>query len=198
MSLRLIRFRRVLRSRPFLLVLTALALWGTTSVLQSAEAARTAWGQRVTVFRAARDLSPGTLIKRTDLDTVELPRASVGADATASSNASALVGQRVVSPIQRGDTILVPRTRASVSAIAARIAAGHRGVSVPTDERLPSLRVGDRVSVVDPTQPKMKPIDAVVVDVGSETVTVEALETDAVVIANAALRNSVAILLRGA
>jgi hypothetical protein len=196
MSFRLIRFRRLLRSRPFTFVLAAFALWGTTSVLQNAEAARAAWGQRVTVLRANRDLASGSLIKGSDLGSVTLPRAAVPTGS--SSNASTLIGQRVVSPIRAGDMILAARTHRDLSAVAARINTGHRGVSLPTDARLPSLRVGDRVSVVDPTQPKMRPIDAVVVDVASETVTVEAPETDAVAIANAALRNSVAVLLRGA
>jgi Flp pilus assembly protein CpaB len=195
MSFRLIRFRRLVRSRPFTFVLAAFALWGTTSVVQNAEVARAAWGQRVTVLRANRNLAPGTLIKSSDLDSVALPKA--GVPTGVSTDPGKLVGQRVVSPIHAGDMILAARTHRDVSAVAARIETGHRGVSVPTDERLPSLRIGDRVSVVDPTQPKMKPIDAVVVDVGSETVTVEAPETDAVVIANAALRNSVAVLLRG-
>jgi Flp pilus assembly protein CpaB len=177
-------------------VLAALALWGTTAVLQNAESARAAWGQRITVLRANRDLAPGSLIKESDLTSVALPRAAIPTGA--STNPSTLVGQHVVSPIHEGDLILAARTHSDVSAVAARIAAGHRGVSLPTDERLPSLRIGDRVSIVDPTQPRMKLIDAVVIDVGRETVTVEASEIDALVIANAALRNSVAVLLRGA
>jgi SAF domain len=196
MSFRLIRFRRLVRSRPFTFVIAAFAMWGTTSVLQNAEAARAAWGQRVTVVRAKRDVASGSLIKGSDLVSVTLPRAAVPTGS--STDANTLIGQRVVSPIHAGDVILAARTHPDVSAVAARIGTGQRGVAVPTDARLPSLRVGDRVSVVDPTQPKMRPIDAVVVDVGGETVTVEAPATDAVVIANAALRNSVAVLLRGA
>jgi Flp pilus assembly protein CpaB len=190
-----IRFRRLLRSRAFSVVAAALALWGTASLVLRAEASRAGWGERVTVQRAIRELAPGAVISAKDLTSIELPRNAVPRGAT--TNVTQLVGRSVTAPIHAGDMILAARTRSRVSATAARIAPGHRGVAVPTDERTPMVRIGDRVSVIDPTQPNMKPIDATVIDVGDEAVTVDAAPDDAGAIANAALRNSVAVLLQG-
>jgi Flp pilus assembly protein CpaB len=190
-----IRFRRLLRSRLFSILAAACALWGTASVVHQAEARRAGWGERVHVQRAVRDLAPGAVMSAKDLTSVELPRRAVPRGAT--TVPADLIGRSVTAHIHAGDLILAARTRSRVSATAARIAPGHRGVAVPTDERTPMVRIGDRVSVIDPMQPKMKPIDATVIDVGDDAVTVEAAPDDAGAIANAALRNSVAVFLRG-
>lgn len=195
MKFRSTRARILLRSRPLSLFVAAAALWSTVSVVQRAEATRQMWGERRTVVRAARDLQVGERITADDLRLIELPKGVAGIGTT--SRISSLVGRRVVSLVHAGDLIVAPRTRHVLSAVAARISPGHRGVSIPADERLPNLRVGDLVSIVDPTQPAMAAIDASVIDTNDESITVDAAQDDAVLIANAVLRDSVAILLRG-
>ena len=194
MNLRLVRLRQILRSRPVALGLAAIALWSTLAVVQRAEATRHNWGERRSVVRATRDLPVGTRIGPADLSLVELPQGMAGTGTTA--DVETLIGRRVVAAVHAGDFIIAPRTRRLLSPVASRVAAGHRGVSLPTDDRLPTLRIGDLVSVVDPAQPAVA-IDATVIDITDDSVTVDAQKDDAITIANAVVRNSVAVLLRG-
>lgn len=185
----------LVRSRPVALGVSAVALWSTVSVVRQAEATRLGWGERRVVVRATRDLAPGTRLRANDLTMVELPKSAVVHGTT--TTIKALLGRRVVSFVHAGDVIIAPRTRRVLSPVAARIAPGNRGVAIPTDQRLPALGVGDLVSIVDPTQPSMGAINGAVIDINDESVTVDATAEDAVVIANAVLRDSVAIFLRG-
>jgi Flp pilus assembly protein CpaB len=141
-----------LRRRPRarkLLVVTLAALSGVavTGVVQRAEGAAAAWGDRVPVLVAARDLEPGERLDTGNTRLVVRPAPTVPDGALSELPAE---GRRLAQAVFDGEVVRSERLApAGLSALAARLPPGTRAMAVPVEPGLvPALVVGDRVDVL--------------------------------------------------
>jgi Flp pilus assembly protein CpaB len=163
------RPRRRLRLRhplPFWIAAVALTALTTSTVARVTDAAaaeRDRWGERVAVAVASRDLEPGEAL---EAELRELPAGLVPAGALRTAPA----GEVVAAWIGAGEIVLEDRLApAGLSAVAARLPPGTRGVAVPPGVAPLPVSVGDRVDVLGPALIASR---ALVVDVGDGAVTV--------------------------
>ena len=135
------RYRRVLVAG---LAATCGAL--VAGVVQRAEHAAAAWGERVPVLVATRDLDAGDLLDERNTRVVHHPALLVPDGALAERPDR----RRVADDVFAGEVLHQARLApAGRSAVAARLPAGTVAVAVPVEPGLaPPLTVGDRVDVL--------------------------------------------------
>lgn len=189
--------RRSWRIRPLLALRRRPRLWwalagalalgvggAVSSAMGEAEAAREAWGERITVVVATRDLRPGDQIGRGDVELVRRPAAVVPGDAVRDVPA----GATVHSAIFEGEVLVEPRLApGALQGLAAVLPQGTRAIAVPVEPgQAPPLLAGDVVDVLVALAPEAAgdgppgfaiARGALVVDVGDAAVTV-AVEQD--------------------
>lgn len=139
--------RRRPRHRQALLVLLAVLVGiATMQQVQRAEDAAAAWGERVSVVVATRDLAPGDLLDASTARLEPRPRSLVPPGALRSRP----TGARVAAAVYAGEVVLEDRLAgAGLSAVAARLPPGHRAMAVPVEAgTAPRLAVGDHVDVL--------------------------------------------------
>jgi Flp pilus assembly protein CpaB len=191
------RRRRHRRPAPFWLAavaLTALTVSTVARVTGTAAAERARWGEQRPVVVARHDLRPGERLR--DVDVRMVPAALVPRGAVAAPG-----GQVVAAWIAGGEIVvrdrLAPR---GLSATAALLPPGSRGVAVPAGQAPLPVEVGDRVDVVatDDTSATTIARDAVVIAVDEAAVTVAVDREDAASVAYAVTAAAVTLVLTGA
>ncbi len=183
-----------------------------TSLVTSAEAARDRWGRTRPVVVATRDLSPGDTIDGSNVEVRWLPEASAGPAALREAPTGAVVSQ----PVVAGEALVEQRLAPDgLSGVAALVPAAQRAVAVPLGPvGAPPLSIGDLVDVLavvpvaaeghadagaDTREPAFRLVeDAVVVDVGEQSVSVAVPEVDAPRLAWTLTNGSVVLALAGA
>ena len=183
-----------------------------TSLVTSAEAARDRWGRTRPVVVATRDLSPGDTIEGSDVEVRTLPEAAAGSTALREAPTGAVVSQ----PVVAGEALVGQRLAPDgLSGVAALVPAGQRAVAVPLGPMgAPPLAIGDLVDVLavvpvaadgvadagadtgEPAFPLAE--DAMVVDVGEQSVSVAVPDVDAPRLAWTLTNGSVVLALAGA
>ena len=183
-----------------------------TSLVASAEAARDRWGRTRPVVVATRDLSPGDTIEGSDVEVRTLPEAAAGSTALREAPTGAVVSQ----PVVAGEALVGQRLAPDgLSGVAALVPAGQRAVAVPLGPMgAPPLAIGDLVDVLavvpvaadgvadagadtgEPAFPLAE--DAMVVDVGEQSVSVAVPDVDAPRLAWTLTNGSVVLALAGA
>jgi Flp pilus assembly protein CpaB len=183
-----------------------------TSLVASAEAARDRWGRTRPVVVATRDLSPGDTIEVSDVEVRTLPEAAAGSTALREAPTGAVVSQ----PVVAGEALVGQRLAPDgLSGVAALVPAGQRAVAVPLGPMgAPPLSIGDLVDVLavvpvaaggvadagadtgEPAFPLAE--DAMVVDVGEQSVSVAVPDVDAPRLAWTLTNGSVVLALAGA
>ena len=183
-----------------------------TSLVASAEAARDRWGRTRPVVVATRDLSPGDTIEVSDVEVRTLPEAAAGSAALREAPTGAVVSQ----PVVAGEALVGQRLAPDgLSGVAALVPAGQRAVAVPLGPMgAPPLAIGDLVDVLavvpvaadgvadagadtgEPAFPLAE--DAMVVDVGEQSVSVAVPDVDAPRLAWTLTNGSVVLALAGA
>lgn len=191
------RARRRLRLRPrrplpfwlAAIALTTLTVSTVARVTGAAAAERDRWGERIEVLVASTDLEPGDELQGA-LQLV--PAVLVPADA----RTAAAAGETVAAWIGAGEIVLESRLApAGLSAIAALLPPGTRGVAVPLGMAPLPVEVGDRVDVHGATRLAS---DAAVVAVTNEAITVAVDAADAARVAYEAANGTVTLVLTSA
>jgi Flp pilus assembly protein CpaB len=200
------------RRRPHIRWAAAAALAATAGLLvhgaaDAAGTARDRWGSTAAVAVATRDLAPGTLLDRGDVELRELPVAAVPAGAAvAEDGGGPPLGRVVVTPVYAGEPVddrrLAP---GGLSGVAALLPPGTRAVAIPGDPAtVPPLTTGDAVDVLvavagpdGPLRPSVAATRAPVVDVGEQAVSLAIPESQVPAIATAASSGLVALALAG-
>ncbi|MEA3020479.1 MAG: pilus assembly protein CpaB [Actinomycetota bacterium] len=192
--------RSLRRPIPFWIVacvLTALTVMTVMHVTGAAAAERDRWGARRAAVVARRDLAPGVALRPGDVVVRMLPAALVPAGALTDAPA----GQVVAAWIGRGEVVLNRRLApAGLSATAALLPRGTRGVAVPTGTAPLPVVVGDRVDLLATVDGAQRPTfavatDAVVVAVSADAVTVAVDEAQAPQVVDAVTTASVTLVL---
>ena len=173
-----------LRRRPRYrraLVVAVAAVCGVTvmTVVQRAEEAAAAWGERVPVLVATRDLAPGDRLdgSNTRVERQPAPLLPRGALPTLPDDV------RLAEAVYAGEIVREERLApAGLSAVAARLPSGTRAMAIPVEPgTVPELELGDRVDVLvalaseaagDGPPGFALATDALVVDVDEEAVTI--------------------------
>jgi Flp pilus assembly protein CpaB len=205
-----VAFRRLIGRRivrRLLLVTTVVgSVLAVAAQLHAAAAARQRWGEARPVVVARRDLAPGEIIDAAAVEVRRLPVAAVPARAMNDPP----IGSVVRYPIAAGEAVLSKRIAPQgLHGVAARVPEGDRAVAVPAAKTgRPPLEVGDQVDVMavvaTPDQPDgavpVAPLveDAVVVDVGEESVSVAVPTAEAPTLAYAVTQGAVVLALGGA
>jgi hypothetical protein len=192
------RFRRLTRHPvPFWIATVALAAVTASSIAHVAGAAadeRARWGVRRAVLVARHDLAPGDALRDVEVRMVPAALVPRGAARDASD-------RTVVAWIGAGEIVLARRLAPDgLSATAARLPRGTRGVAVPQGQAPLPVEVGDRVDLVatlDTTSVTVA-TDAVVVAVNEDAVTVAVDRVDAPRVADAVASATVTLVLSGA
>lgn len=192
-------FRRRLRRHPVAYWLVAIALIAITvssvaRLTDAASAERARWGELRPVVVAGRDLRPGDPLRGAHVERV--PAALVPRGALRS-----LADATVVSWIAAGEVVLARRvTPAGLSATAARLPRGTRGVAVPVGQAPLPVEVGDRVDVIAAFDDRATTIavGAEVVAEDEAAVTIAVDRQDAAQVAYAVSAATVTLVLSGA
>jgi Flp pilus assembly protein CpaB len=171
----------------------------TAGFVGRAQVVLDAYGRRVVVAVATRDLPVGTEIGEGDVARRELPVGLVRGTPIAEP-----AGRVVVSRTLAGEPVVAERVGPDgVDGPMALAPPGARAVAVPSVAGLPPLAVGDRVDVLaitldGSTRAGRVATDAVVVDVGEDAVTVAVAPGELGATARAALEATAIIALAGA
>jgi pilus assembly protein CpaB len=134
----------------------AAAFWGTQHYLQaSAAAVRERWEKRYelrTVLVAARDLAAGHRLEIRDFARREMPAGFLPSQALPAAAASSADGRRLLASLRAGDPVLRSSVEVEAApALAERLPAGTRAVTVPVDEvssQAGLVRPGDHVDLM--------------------------------------------------
>lgn len=134
----------------------AVAFFGAQSYLGRTRAALEAqWRGRfagVGVVVAATDLPSGRVLRAEDLARREVPKAYVPSGTFAATDLPSLVGRQLLQPMRRGDPLVGGLLSGEAGpALAARLRAGTRAVTVPVDEvssQAGLVRPGDKVDLM--------------------------------------------------
>ena len=191
-------FRRRLRRHPLpywlaVLVLLAVTVSSVEHVTGAAAAERARWGALRPVLVASRDLHPGDRVHGAHVRL--LPAALVPRGALTHPSSATVVAE-----IAAGEVVLARRVApAGLSATAARLPPGTRGIAVPVGQAPLPVEVGDRVDVVATLDTTAVTIatDAVVVAEDDAAVTVAVDRLDAPDVAYAVTSASVTLVLSG-
>jgi Flp pilus assembly protein CpaB len=163
-------------------------------VTGAAAAERRRWGDVQPVVVAVRALDPGDVLRGVEVRLV--PAALVPSGALRSVRDAT-----VVSSIAAGEIVLESRvTPGGLSAAAARLPTGTRGVAVPVGQAPLPVEIGDRVDVVASLESGAVTIadDAVVVAVDEAAVTIAVDRDEAADVAFAVTSAAVTLTLSGA
>ena len=195
--------RRISRS-PFVFWFGVCALAAVTGLVVShalaeARAGAAVYGEPTSVLVAVRGVDPGTHVGDDDVEVRDLPASAVPAGALRSRGD--LRGRALAVPLFPGEPVLEAHLGAQGRrGLAALLADGRQAVGVPVDGTAPKLRRGDVVEVLatvddgpEPTFPVARA--ARVLDVRGDAVTVAVLPDEALRVAYAIARGSVAIAL---
>lgn len=172
-----------------LALFVASTVWAT---LRSADAARAAWGDRIAVPVAVRDLAAGHRVGPGDVRSASLPPAMVPAPIDPSP-----IGRVVRQPILAGEVVVAARLGDAV------VDEGSTGLAIPAIVAPAGLAAGTRVDLVlgaDPFSGLESRIvaGATVVAADGDQVTVAVPLDEAPAIAAAVRSGSVSLALSGA
>lgn len=182
-------------------VLTALTATTVGHLTGAAAAERDRWGERRGAVVALHDLEPGAAIGAGDTEVRLLPAGLLPRGAATTP----VTGMVVAAFVGKGEVVLTRRLApAGLSAIAALLPPGSRGVAVPQGPAPLPVEVGDRVDVLatfDPSttdQPTFAvATGAVVIAVSDDAVTVAVDEAEAAKVAFAVTSAAVTLVLTG-
>jgi Flp pilus assembly protein CpaB len=139
--------RRWQRAAVYWVAVAALAaatVWLVSHQLGRADSTVRAWGERVRTVVMTVDAPAGHRLAAADMRLVDLPAAARPADALD----EAPVGAPLAAAVYAGEPLVAGRVAPSgVSALAASLPAGHRGMAVPVDVTMPPLEPGDVVEL---------------------------------------------------
>lgn len=204
---------RRLRRRPLLLLRHhPLAYWSTVAVVLVAalavgrslegddSAATEGLGPLVRVPVARRTIEPGELVAAADVRWRELPAGALADQAVADG-----FDRRATSTIFAGEPIVASRLAPQGSSeLAARVPPGHQAVALPVTVGAPPLEPGDLVDLLRVDAPDRAGVRAqrvarhgVVVDAGTEVVTVAVDDDEVRAVAAATATGAVVIALVG-
>ena len=193
--------RRARRSLALRWLLVAAAAGGVAAeaaaIGAEADAERDAWGTAVSVVVVARDVAAGSTVEAADVRVERRPAAVVPDDAVTEPP----VGRRATATRVAGEVVVASRLApAGLSPVAALVPDGAVAVAVPTSASgfgaaAPPLAVGDRVDVL---APRPVAVDAVVVAVGDDALTIAVDAEDAAAVAEAMASSVITVALRGA
>lgn len=176
------------------------------SSISTATRAAAAWGQEREVWVVQRALDAGDVIGPTAVRRVRLPRGVIPDGALAATSSPVGEGTRVA--LAPGEIVLTARLAGrGAHGVAAMVRPGFRAVSLPYDDQMPQLRVGDRVDVLatfdvgDAAEAQSAPsfpvaVDAEVLSVAPRAITLAVETDDAPRVAFALAKGAVAIALR--
>lgn len=191
---------RALRRRPAPFWLMALALSlvtgaTVTRLLGDAAAAADRYGGLRPALVATTDLEPGAVLGPGDTELREVPAAFLPDGALSGPADGAVLTAAVVAGEALVEARLAP---AGTSPVAALLPPGTRGVAVPTGPGALRLRVGDVVDVLATFETAVTvAVDAPVVDVGPDAVTIAVATSDAPRVALALTAGAVTLVLSG-
>jgi Flp pilus assembly protein CpaB len=194
------------RSLPFwvlTIVAATVTAFTVTRAVERADAAAEK-AERRPVLVVAAPVSPGGRLDDTNTALARRPRAELPDGAVTELPMGAIA----VDALVPGEVVVASRLApAGLSPAAALLPAGTRGIAVPAGATAMPVAVGDRVDVVamlpfDSAGPEgaaaVVAADAVVVQVGEESVMVAVPEADVPGVARALAEGSVQLALRGA
>lgn len=176
--------RRPRHRRALVIGLAVLCGLAVMTVVRRAEESAAAWGARVSVLVATRDLAAGAVLDagNTRVDHHPEPLVPDGAVRALPDDG------RLAEPVYAGEVVREERLAPGrLSEVAARVPSGTRAMAIPVEPgQAPALGVGDRVDVLVALPPEMAgagppgfalATDVLVVDVGDAAVTI-AVPTD--------------------
>jgi len=197
--------RRPRHRRALVVAVAILGGLGVMTVVQRAEDAAAAWGERVPVLVATRDLTAGVALDggNTRVDHQPEPLVPEGALAEVPEDG------RLAEAIYAGEVVREERLApGGLSEVAARVPTGTRAIAVPVDPgQAPALEVGDRVDVLVALPPEAAgegppgfalATEVLVVDVSDAAVTVAVPADTAPRVAVAFGAGAVTLALTGA
>jgi Flp pilus assembly protein CpaB len=124
--------------------LAGATVWLVSHQMDRADSTVKAWGRRVPTVVMAVDAPAGHRLTANDVRLVELPAIARPADALG----EAPVGAPLAAAVFAGEPLVASRVAPTgVSALAATLPAGHRGVALPVDIATPHLEPGDIVEL---------------------------------------------------
>jgi Flp pilus assembly protein CpaB len=197
--------RRPRHRRALVIGLAGLCGLAVMTVVQRAEEAAAAWGQRVPVLVARRDLAAGAALGAGNTRVDHQPEALVPDGAV-----HALPGDgRLAEAVYAGEVVRKERLAPGrLSAVAARVPAGTRAMAIPVEPgQAPALAIGDRVDVLVALPPEMAgagppgfalATEVLVVDVADAAVTIAVATDTAPRVAVAFGAGAVTLALAGA
>lgn len=207
--------RLVLRRSALAWWIVTLLVGGLTASVVSSSVSRAtegaeAWGSTRAVWVVTRALDAGEVIDPNAVRRARRPRGVVPEGAL--DGVSSPVGEATRVALAPGEVVLVARLAGrGAHGIAAMVRPGYRAVAVPNDDRMPAVRVGDRVDVLAtfdvgddlggaagtaaPSFPVARNAEVLAVTARALTLAVDA--DDAPRIAFALAKGAVAISLRG-
>jgi pilus assembly protein CpaB len=138
--------RRPRHRRALAMVVAALCGFTVMTVVQRAEDAAAAWGDRVPVLVASRDLQAGDRLDDGNTRVERHPAPLVPPGALRARPE----GTRLAEAVYAGEVVREERLApAGLSPVAARLPAGTRAMAIPVDPgTVPALGIGDRVDVL--------------------------------------------------
>ena len=137
------------------------------------------------------DVDAGSIVGPSDVAMRSFPFAVV--PPLASSSLGAVVGQRAVSALRRGDLVIAPRLVHGRSRVTAQLASDERAVAFAVGPVHVPLTAGDGVELV---APGARPVNGTVLVVDDDSVTVAVASLDSTALANAGLAGRVAVVIR--
>ena len=169
---------------------------GVSSHVRSLDRARQSWEQRATVLTMRHAVAAGQPITADDVTATELPVVGTAPRALAALPAGAVA----LDELAEGEALLANHL---VAGGTARLAAGARGVSIARHDASLDVRVGDAVEVMSiaPTSgggdapPRLVAARAIVIEVTDNSMLVAVTETDAPLVAEAAVLDRAVLVL---
>ncbi|MET0903065.1 MAG: SAF domain-containing protein [Acidimicrobiales bacterium] len=138
--------RRPRHRRAVVVAVAVLCGVAVMTVVQNAEDAAAAWGERVPVLVATDDLEPGDRLDGGNTRIAQQPAPLVPRGAVTAP----LDDVRLAEPVYAGEIVREERLAPEgLSAVAARLPAGTRAMAIPVEPgTVPALVLGDRVDVL--------------------------------------------------
>ena len=196
------RMRRVTRSPVgyWLAVILLAAATGlfVARIVGTAETERARFGTRRPVAVAVRGLEVGQVLTGDDVAVHEMPAAFVPTGAAESP--VAVVGRTVVVALFAGEAVLEGHLApAGLRGLAAHLPPGRRAMAVPVGAASPAVRAGDAIDVLATFEGEKTfavAEAAIVLDVGTDAVTVALSADETSRVADAVARGAVTLAVR--
>ena len=171
--------RRPRQRRALVVAVAVICGLAVMTVVQRAEQAAAAWGARVPVLVATRDLAAGALLDAGNTRVDKRPGALVPHEAVRALPDD----RRLAEAVYAGEVVREERLAPGrPSEVAARVPAGTRAMAIPVEPgQMPQVAIGDRVDLLVALPPEVAgagppgfalATDVLVVDVNDAAVTI--------------------------